>query len=82
MKKNFFFLSLLIDNGITEYLSYLDLSGCIGISSNCISLLTSSSKNLRDENLYYCDNLQSLSLTANCCRNVENNSGRYCCRVV
>jgi hypothetical protein len=67
-------------NGITEYLTYVDLSGCIGISSDCISLLMSSSKKLKDENLYFCDNLQSLISTANCCRNVENSSGRYCCR--
>jgi len=74
-------LNLLITNGITECLKYIDLSGCIGINSDCISLLVFSSTNLREENIYICDNLQSSLLsTANCCRNLENNSGRYCCR--
>ncbi len=72
--------SLLIKNGLTEYLRYVDLSGCIEISSDCISLLLKSSQYLTAENIYFCDNLQSLLSTANCCRNVGNNSGRYCCR--
>ncbi len=73
--------SLLIVNGLTENLTYVDLSGCVGISSDCLLSFVSLSKNLQNENLYFCDNLQSSSLsTANCCRNVENNSGRYCCR--
>ncbi len=74
--------SLLICHGLTEYLKYIDLSGCIGITSDCLSMLISSTEYLKDENIYFCDNLQSSSLfsTANCCRNVENSSGRYCCR--
>ncbi|CAF1471297.1 unnamed protein product [Rotaria magnacalcarata] len=74
-------LNLLIRNGLTEYLTYIDLSGCIRITADCLSSLVSSSRNLPSENIYFCDNLSSCLLsTANCCRNVENNSGRYCCR--
>ncbi len=73
--------SLLIVNGINEYLKYIDLSGCIGLSSSCISSFVCSSPNLKEENIFLCDNIQSsLSSTVNCCRNIENNSGRYCCR--
>ncbi len=73
--------SLLIVNGLTENLTYVDLSGCIEISSDCLLSFVCSSKYLQNENLYFCDNLQSsLLTTANCCRNVENNSGRFCCR--
>ncbi|CAF1183879.1 unnamed protein product [Rotaria sp. Silwood1] len=74
-------LNLLINNGINEYLTYIDLSGCIRISSDCLLLLLSSSRNLIAENIYFCDNISlSLLSTANCCRNVENHCGRYCCR--
>ncbi|CAF3475728.1 unnamed protein product, partial [Rotaria sp. Silwood2] len=76
-----FNFSLLINNGITEYLTYIDLSGCIRISCDCLSLLVSSSANLTTENIYFCDNISlSLLSTANSCRNVDNNCGRYCCR--
>ncbi|CAF0766905.1 unnamed protein product [Adineta steineri] len=79
-------LNLLIENNLTKCLEYIDLSGCIGITFDCISFLISSSKNLIDENIYFCDNLQSSSSlllsTANCCRNVDNYSGRYCCRCI
>jgi hypothetical protein len=76
-----FIFSLLIVNGLTENLTYVDLSGCIEISSDCLLSFVCSSKYLQNENLYFCDNLQSsLLTTANCCRNVENNSGRFCCR--
>ncbi|CAF1504786.1 unnamed protein product [Adineta steineri] len=79
-------LNLLIENNLTKCLEYIDLSGCIGITFDCISFLISSSKNLINENIYFCDNLQSSSSlllsTANCCRNVDNYSGRYCCRCI
>ena len=75
----FFNFSLLIGNNLTKSLMYIDLSGCIDLTSDCISKLIFSSKSLNTENLYLCDNIQSLS-TVNCCRNSENNSGRYCCR--
>ena len=77
-----FFISLLIENGLTEYLSYIDLSGCIGITSECIFALISSSKRLSNENISLCDNLQISLPNVNCCRNVENNSGRFCCRLI
>ncbi|CAF0803646.1 unnamed protein product [Rotaria sordida] len=74
-------LNLLINNGITEYLTYVDLSGCIRISCDCLSLLVSSSSNLKSERIYFCDNISlSLLSTANCCQNVDNNFGRFCCR--
>ena len=74
--------SLLISNKLTTNLSFIDLSGCVGLSADCISSLISSSNYLTNENLFLCDNIQmntSLS-SVNCCRNLENNSGRFCCR--
>jgi hypothetical protein len=71
-----------MSNGITEYLRYIDLSGCIGMSAGCISLLRESSPYLTPENISCCDNLQLSLSTVNCCRNVDNNSGRYCCRCI
>lgn len=77
-----FLFSLLISNGLNKYLTYVDLSGCIGVTSECILSLVSSSKRLSNENLYLCDNLQVSLPNVNCCRNLENNSGRFCCRLI
>jgi len=73
-------LNVLINNGETEHLNYVDLSGCIQISSESVNHLLSSSPCLSVERLFFCDNLLLSSATSNGCQNVENGSGRFCCR--
>ena len=62
-------------------LQYLNLSGCLNISSTGMNLFVEIADELDGENLYYCDNIDDgpLKDTANGCANLEA-SDKFCCR--
>ena len=62
-------------------LQYLNLSGCLNLSSTAMHLFFQMTNSLNGENVYYCDNIEDgpLKATANGCENLEINK-KFCCR--
>ncbi len=64
-----------------QNLQYLNLSGCVNMTSLGMNLFTEMSRVLDGENVYYCDNITDgpLNGTANGCANLESDN-KFCCR--
>ena len=62
-------------------LTYLNLSGCINVSSHGMNLFVDLCQLLNGENLYYCDNIDDgpLGTSANGCENLGCGK-KFCCR--
>ncbi|CAL4138085.1 unnamed protein product, partial [Meganyctiphanes norvegica] len=75
-------LYALSDTGITEKLSFLDLSGLYQVSGECLEIVSETCSELQPKNLSYCDNIVDgpYKTEANCCGNL-NHPLRACCRM-
>jgi F-box/leucine-rich repeat protein 5 len=57
------------------------MSGCLNVTAKGLHLFVETSKKIRGENLFYCDNIVEgpMKETANGCENVDSDIN-YCCR--
>ena len=82
-RSSLFCRDFLINEG-GQQLKLLDLSGCSQINGDALPSLIEGCPRLKFDSIFCCDNLD-LSSTGNlsnlnCCRNVDNTNGLFCCR--
>jgi len=81
-----FGLKYFLLNGCGKQLEMIDLSGCYRLTGEMIQSLIDECPKLKSESIFCCDNLDLSSTSnlsnVNCCRNVENPNGNFCCRKI